>query len=98
MNRGKDIQDIVKLLTDMPLYDPNGLVADRVFQFGASQIAYAVVSAGYGDVKQAVKEFASELKQRACAVRNSTFDLRLVVDVKTIDDLITELYGADEKC
>ena len=59
-------------------------------------IASYLFKAGYGNVKQAVKEFAEKLKECACAVINSTFDLRLVVDVKTIDNLITELYGADE--
>lgn len=59
-------------------------------------IAEALSEQGIGDKKQAVKEFAATLKERACAVMNSTFDRRLVVDIKQIDNLITELYGADE--
>lgn len=61
-----------------------------------TEIARRLQKSGIGDKKQAVKEFAATLKERACAVMNSTFDRRLVVDIKQIDNLITELYGADE--
>ena len=46
-------------------------------------------NAGYGNVKQAVKEFAEKLKEKA-------FPVMRCVPVEYIDELIKELYG--EKC
>ena len=45
-------------------------------------------NAGYGDVKQAVREFAEILKE------NCTFDgHRVALDKNRIDELVKEVYG-----
>lgn len=54
-------------------------------------LAKYLVNAGYGNVKQAVKEFAEKLKASFYNLEYSA----IAIDNK-IDDLITELYGADE--
>lgn len=50
-------------------------------------------AAGFGNVEQAVREFAEELKLRSCTLRNSTFDNIECVSVLAIDCLLKELYG-----
>lgn len=62
-------------------------------------IAYALIAAGYGNVKQAVKEFAEKLKMRFSSARDE-LDFYIAVynfsDIKRkIDNLITELYGEE---
>ncbi len=65
-------------------------------------IASYLVNAGYGNVKQAVKEFAEKLKNITCVLSVGTEmdGSNLIIQVtelfKIIDNLITELYGADE--
>lgn len=58
--------------------------------------ATRAVNAGYGDKKQAVKEFAEKLKSgthRFGVVDGNNYYVWYDSD---IDNLITELYGADE--
>lgn len=71
----------------------------------ARKKATILVNAGYGNVKQAVKEFASELKERVCGgvyededlyVKNKWYTQKEFV-IEIIDNLITELYGASDK-
>lgn len=50
-------------------------------------------AAGFGNVEQAVRAFAEELKERCYSVKNSTFDTVQVVGVLTIDRLLKERYG-----
>lgn len=52
-------------------------------------IAEALVNAGYGNVKQAVKEFAEKLKEKM-----ELNGYRSLLHNRIIDNLITELYGA----
>lgn len=57
---------------------------------------------GYGNVKQAVKEFAEKLKNivYVLSIGTEMDGSNLIIQVseliKAIDNLITELYGADE--
>lgn len=55
------------------------------------EVAESLVNAGIGDKKQAVKEFAEKLK-----VRFYNMDYSAIAIDNKIDDLITEIYGADE--
>lgn len=54
--------------------------------------------AGYGNVQQAVKEFAEKLKRKAQIYfvdTDSDYECE-AVDINDIDNLITQLYGVDE--
>lgn len=68
--------------------------------------AIKLYNAGYGNIKQAVKEFAEELKKKAKykEIKTQPNDnwnygfnvIRKDVSEDDIDNLIIELYGADE--
>lgn len=49
---------------------------------------------GYGNVKQAVKEFAEKFKEYASTRYYGQTRFKML---RAIDNLITELYGADDK-
>lgn len=52
---------------------------------------------GIGDKKQAVKEFAEKLKRQSITLKDKSGWVQCVVIMAVeIDNLITELYGADE--
>ena len=53
----------------------------------ASQLARRIAQAGYGNVKQAVKEFAEKLKSKL-------YDLEGIVQEDDIDELLKE-YGVE---
>lgn len=54
--------------------------------------AERLFNAGYGNIEQAVKEFVKELKDY---IRNKYAGCE-TIRIWELDDLITELYGADE--
>lgn len=62
-------------------------------------VAETLVNAGYGNVKQAVKEFAERLKKEqvtaACLFGAEAGGEVQVVVVNDIDDTFKELYGED---
>lgn len=64
-------------------------------------IAKHLQNVGYGNVKQAVKEFAEKLKEIAIDISKDVgieySVLRTQTLLEQIDNLITELYGADDK-
>lgn len=62
MDKQKEIERIAKLL---PLYTP--------INCNNSKVAEAFVNAGYGDVKQAVREFAERLKE-LCNEKRKLFE------------------------
>lgn len=56
-------------------------------------LALHLLDAGYGDIKQAVKEFAEKLKLK---LKLGAYDWQYAnVDSKTIDSLIEEIYGKE---
>lgn len=52
--------------------------------------------AGYGNVKQSVREFAEKLKEELWKFDGSWQEYDGEELCETVDKLITELYGADE--
>lgn len=62
-----------------------------------SDCAIALVSAGIGDKKQAVKEAFEKLKERGRDENTYESDVRnWTIQWTDIDELFTELYGAGE--
>lgn len=65
-----------------------------------NMLAQDILDAGYGNIKQAVKEFAEKLKEIAIDISKDVgieySVLRTQTLLEQIDNLITELYGADE--
>lgn len=59
-------------------------------------IASYLVNAGYGNVKQAVKEFAEQLKEELWKFDGSWQEYDGEELCVTVDNLITELYGVDK--
>lgn len=88
----KEIEEMAKVLFE------SGVAIDATdFAFGVdgddhfTRLTVKLVNAGYGNVKQAVKEFAERLKEKM-----ELNGYRSPLHNRIIDDLITELYGADE--
>lgn len=72
-------------------YAPN-ITYDSTFD-----IAKAVINLGYGDKKQAVKKFAEKLKECTTIFHGTINEAEHeYIDIRDIDALITELYGADD--
>lgn len=101
MNKEKEIEEMAKVLFE------SGVALDATdFAFGVdgddhfTRLAIKLVNAGYGNVKQAVKEFVDRLKETAIDISKDVGTEYSVLQTQTlleqIDDLITELYGADE--
>lgn len=60
-------------------------------------IAQNLINTGYGNVKQAVKEFAEKFKKEFLKNFPTLFtDAIYQCTDSELDNLITELYGADE--
>lgn len=84
MNKEQEIEIIRKVLENSAGCD---------YDTDCSMLANDLVNVGIGDKKQAVKEFCEKLKN---LMSDKCFSLigRLCNDY--IDELFTELYGADE--
>lgn len=99
MNKEKEIERMAKVLCDSPNRDCNTChtyLHGRLRE-NCEYISFAnkFISMGYGNVKQAVKEFAEKLKEEYCYVdKNDGICMGAFPD--EIDNLITELYGEDE--
>lgn len=112
MNKEKEIEDMANALLQ---YDKT------LFWSGRFEVATALYNAGYGNVKQAVKEFAEKkvkplidelveiwFMDSQCQVSNChksdnvqcgsgvCIEENQKIWENKIDNLITELYGADE--
>lgn len=118
MNKEKEIEEMAKVLFE------SGVALDATdFAFGVdgddhfTRLAIKLVNVGFGNVKQAVNDFAERLKEkfskRISALKNSEEECQEVGDWETAErckvayneienilngfnQLITELYGADE--
>lgn len=107
MNNEKEIEEMAKVL-----FESGVALDATDFAFGVdgddhfTRLAIKLVNAGYGNVKQAVMKFVLQVLKRADdrAIFQEWYNYgrrggRLIgMDgLKcVIDDLITELYGADE--
>lgn len=88
MNKEKEIEEIVKHTCNR-----EG-IAKRCPQ----RITEALVAAGYGNVKQAVKEFAEKLKAEINALPKDILTCSLRHQApKLIDNTFKELYGEEEE-
>lgn len=82
MNKEKEIEEMAKELN----------CATNESFVSCRKIARILVEKrGYGNIKQAVKEFAEKLKEQM-----ELNGCRSQLHNRIIDNLITELYGADE--
>lgn len=96
----KEIEEMAKALFE------SGVALDATdFAFGVdgddhfTRLAIKLVNAGYGNVKQAVKEFAERFKKEFLKHFPTLFtDAIYQCTDSELDDLITELYGAEEQC
>ncbi len=90
MNKEKEIEEMAKAI-DYVIYqyssDPNTPPDNNLSEC----IAYDLIVRGYGNVKQAVKDFAEKLKEQM-----ELNGYRSPLHNRIIDNLITELYGVDE--
>lgn len=94
MNNEKETEKICNVLNGIITYGIDEQVCGtrwKKSQVGNSSIAKVLINKGYGNVKQAVKEFAAKLKEKM-----ELNGYRSLLHNRIIDNLITELYGADE--
>lgn len=91
----QQIEEMAKFFADLyfDVYDPNDEKDSYMY------LARILYEEGYGNVKQAVKEFAEKIKNITCVLSVGTEidGSNLIIQVselfKIIDNLITELYG-----
>lgn len=102
MDKEKEIEELA--FSIIGATSPLG-VKDLTKQFDYKTVAEYLINAGYGNVKQAVKEFAEKLKQKIKSVSDIGFTgktekqlyqrrgmeegLRMAIEI--VDDLVTEL-------
>lgn len=84
MDKNKEIEKILKVMH-------SGIYLTH------SDCAIALVNAGIGDKKQAVKEFAEKLMHISEISVNKKGEVAYHITGIKIDNLVTELYGADKK-
>ena len=85
MNAQKEIKKMAKIL------DKAECVEDALF-VDFDGMAKALINAGYGDAKQAVRDFAEKVKEKIDEmVENWTFAVFNVQDA--IDELVKEVCG-----
>lgn len=70
-----------------------------VEDYGKYWVAYKnkeeAKNTGYGNVRQAVREFAEKLKEKATETDDWTLGTIITVDLEDIDETYKELYGED---
>ena len=107
MNKAQQIEEMAEVLRNSIAYDKTTAIEYGYTSIFYQESAEALVNAGYGNVKQAVKEFAERLKKEIIEGDGTCLD---EYDIgkqdgynsacehhrQAIEDLITELYGADE--
>lgn len=98
MNKEKEIEEMTEYLMQNGIF--NNLVCrqdyacpDAMIYECCRQTAELLINSGIGNVKQAVKEFAEKLKE---VFNSKHWAVFANATNKDIDNLITELYGADE--
>lgn len=93
MDKQKEIEEMAKVI-----FESGVALEGADFTLGVNgddhftRLAQRLINAGYGNVKQAVREFAEELK---ASFYNMDYSA-IAIDNK-IDNLITELYRAEEE-
>lgn len=92
MNKEKEIDRLGKAMCEKFRSDHCGNDCECANEF----IAEKLINAGYGNVKQAVKEFAEKLKSNSKRFGNIDSDNYYVWFESELDKLFNELYGADE--
>lgn len=91
MDKEKEIEQTAKALHGALVYD-GGYGWDDEQEVDCWETARILVNAGYGNVKQAVKEFAKELKK--CFLPMS-FGYMCLDVWESINNLFKELYGEE---
>lgn len=104
MDKEKEIEELEKVVKQA--LEPVEYGIGEVHYPTDKEIAESLYVKGYGNVKQAIKEFAEELKKKAKYKELKTqpndnwnygFNvIRKAVSEDDIDNLITELYGVNE--
>lgn len=85
------MNEIEEMAATIALYTP--------INCNPNKIATALVDAGYGDVKQAVSEFAERLKERLAQKEVNLYNSKsqvIQIDIQTsitIDELVKEVCG-----
>lgn len=99
MNNEKETEKICNVLNGIITYGIDEQVCGtrwKKSQVGNSSIAKVLINKGYGNVKQAVKEFAEKLKSNSKRFGNIDGDNYYVWFESELDKLFNGLYGADE--
>lgn len=92
MDKEKEIQE----MTSEILGKSFGCDCTNLGYIIAKEVAETLFNAGYGNIKQAVKEFAEKLKEELWKFDGSWQEYDGEELCETVDNLLTELYGADE--
>lgn len=98
MDKEREIKELAKII-----YESGVALNGTDFAFGVSgddhftKLAKKLIEAGYGDTKQAVREFVKELRKRIDKIRHP--NERVITNVleeeyeETIDELLAEVTG-----
>ncbi len=93
MDKEKEIEEMARVIEYCAHKDCESCRKQGNYRCSAYNKATDLRNAGYGNVKQAVKEFAEKLKE---VFNSKHWAVFANAANKDIDNLITELYGADE--
>lgn len=101
MYKEKDIKKLTKIIDDNYGENPTAVLRSRLpMEYRIicnEEVAKAIIEAGYGDTKQAVREFVQELHNRIDKLRhpNEYVSVNVLEEEyeETIDKLLTEVIG-----
>jgi len=94
MDKEKEIEEMAKVIMDSAFNDMSN--KRSLHKFGVSGFyAEALISAGYGNVKQAIKDFAGKLFENI-SVFLAKKNITSANEVKQIIRKTEELYGEDK--
>lgn len=101
MDKEREIKKLTKIIDDNYGDEPTAVLRSRLpMEYRVvcnEEVAKAVIEAGYGDTKQAVREFVKELRKRIDKIRHP--NERVITNVieeeyeETIDELLAEVTG-----
>lgn len=101
MYKEKDIKKLTKIIDDNYGENPTAVLRSRLpMEYRIicnEEVAKAIIEAGYGDTKQAVREFVKDLRKRIDKIRhpNECVTANVLEEEyeETIDELLAEVTG-----
>lgn len=99
MNKEKEIEEMARISATLNICEFKCFECPNISCEVKARVQ-RLQNAGYGNVKQAIKEFAEKLKEIAIDISKDVgieySVLRTQTLLEQIDNLITELYGGNE--